>query len=200
MGKKGEKQKISELSPAHPFRNVRFSGVGWGQNIKEGRSGAVEIKRRGGGSGGGSGGIRETGAVVGGWLGYKCQRKNHIPFRPPPPRSVLVIKPPTEKGRQRGESQPEREKDGRAGEAVPTDGTRLENFKESAPFVFREGISERTRTADSHGAGGGRATVVVVVGLLRVTKEKRSGRLTESSRSTAAVGWKRAYEIGRAHV
>lgn len=82
MGKKGEKQKISELSPAHPFRNVRFSGAGWGQNIKEGRSGAVEIKRRGGGSGG----IRKTGAVVGGWLGYKCQRKNHIPFRPPPDR------------------------------------------------------------------------------------------------------------------
>lgn len=80
MGKKGEKQKNSELSPAHPFRNVRFSGAGWGQNIKEGRSGAVEIKRRGGGSGG----IRKTGAVVGGWLGYKCQRKNHIPFRPPP--------------------------------------------------------------------------------------------------------------------
>lgn len=47
MGKKERSKKISELSPAHPFRNVRFSGAGWGQNIKEGRSGAVEIKREG---------------------------------------------------------------------------------------------------------------------------------------------------------
>lgn len=126
---------------------------------------------------------------MGGWVINVSAR---ITSRSGPPRSVLAIKPPTEKGRQRGESQPEREEDGRAGAAVPTDGTRLENFKESAPFVFRKGISKRTRTADSHGAGGGRATVVVVVvvGLLRVTKEKRSGRLTESSRSTAAVGWK----------